>query len=117
MLLMSQSLENPISWQSDHRGFASGLKQSQLDIRFTSKSVGTRPYCPCHLYLSCSAISSQRLSVTMTKRHRPSDSLAHRPPIKRSSCAAAHRSAPLYSTARIGPGVAPSPGNWHKKSG
>ncbi len=46
----------------------------------------------------------------------PSDRLAHRPPIRRSSSAPAQRSAPLYSTTRIGPGSLPLPGSWHRKS-
>ena len=40
----------------------------------------------------------------MTKRQRPSERFAHRPPINRSSSVPAQRSAPLHSTARIGPG-------------
>src|SRR5574344_1785180 len=49
-------------------------------------------------HFSASSTVSQRLSVTITNRQRPSDRLAHRPPIRRSSSAPSQAFAPLYST-------------------
>ena len=60
---------------------------------------------------SSGSSQSQRLSLTITKRQRPFDRSAHRPPIKRSSAALAQPLAPLYSTINTGPGWPSVPGN------
>ena len=68
-------------------------------------------------HFNLSSIGSQRLSFTMTKRQHPSDMFSHRPPISRSSSEDAHRSAPLYSTARMTPDFSALPRSRQRKSG